>query len=824
MYSLASWNIKGNSGLDKLCRKVFWNWHWTSNGAVCTKVSRIILGWNPDVVNVVFVSFDDQVLHSCVHFKADNKDLFCSWIYAHNRYQQRRSLWRNRLTYKSYIRGRPRCLLGDFNVSLSIDDKSTCTSYVDIEMRDFQECIKEIEVTDLNSTRLRFTWNQKPRGMDGVLKKINRIMKNLEASNVFTRASVFFHPYRISDHTPAILRIPMTSPTRPKMFKFANILLQQPRFREIVLHEWQTNISGFWMYKAVKRLKLLKKPLRKLLFDQGNIFDTVKRLRVELDSVQLALNSDPSNSKRREEVAAYLNAYLEASRVEERFLQQKAKVDWLRLGDANTTYFHKVVPVAFIDHYSVFLGQQGTTGPLNITDLFRTQLSHDEAEYMVREVSESKIRDAMFSMGDDKSPGLDGYSAAFFKEVWDIVSQDVIKVVDIQKAYDTVDWDFLRDVLKGFGFHSRMIGWIMEYVTSTLFSISINGSLHGYFKGKSRLWKGDPMSPYLFTLVMEILTLMFHRRVIMDALEEFKVVSGLTPSLPKSTAYFCNVLNYVKFDILGILPFEEGKLPVKYLGIPLVPSPSLYCNCTELIEKVKKRIGDWKNKSQSTARRAQLIPSVLASMHVFWASVFILPSRLMLELEQSMRGFLWYEGDMRRGKAKVAWDSVCLPNVEGGLDWEMVWNRLKPYMLVTNMSSSLDQIIDFLEPLFNKKSARSIIIKLVFAASCYLIWKERNDRLFSQKKLSSDQVAESIISTVRLKLLLCRFKKTENVQRLLKLWKIPGRIQALEQETRDLDVENKQMKVLKSNYGITTPQELRRNLIKARMVITIVMV
>nr|GEV05461.1 hypothetical protein [Tanacetum cinerariifolium] len=49
-----------------------------------------------------------------------------------------------------------------------------------------------------------------------------------------------------------------------------------------------------------------------------------------------------------------------------------------------------------------------------------------------------------------------------------------------------------------------------------------------------------------------------------------------------------------------------------------------------------------------------------------------------------------------------------------------------------------------------------------------------------------------------------------------------GRIQALEQETRDLDVENKQMKVIKASYGVTTPQELLRNLIKARMVITIV--
>ncbi|GJS43380.1 putative reverse transcriptase domain, reverse transcriptase zinc-binding domain protein [Tanacetum coccineum] len=278
--------------------------------------------------------------------------------------------------------------------------------------------------------------------------------------------------------------------------------------------------------------------------------------------------------------------------------------------------------------------------------------------------------------------------------------------VDIQKAYDTVDWSFLRDVLMGFGFHSKMIGWIMECVTSTSFSISINGYLHGFFKGKRGLRQGDPMSPYLFTLIMEVLTLMLHRRVqisnsftyhrycsnlkiinlcfaddlflfahgdvdsarvIMNSLDEFKEASGLTPSLPKSTAYFCNVLNYVKINILSVIPFEEGWLPVKYLGVPLVPSRLLYRDCAELMERLKSRINDWKNRFLSFAGRTQLIQSVLSSMHIYWASVFILPTSLMFELEQLMRGFLWCQGDMKKGKAKVAWDVVCLPKREGGL-------------------------------------------------------------------------------------------------------------------------------------------------------------
>ncbi|GJU61641.1 hypothetical protein Tco_1243476 [Tanacetum coccineum] len=103
-----------------------------------------------------------------------------------------------------------------------------------------------------------------------------------------------------------------------------------------------------------------------------------------------------------------------------------------------------------------------------------------------------------------------------------------------------------------------------------------------------------------------------------------------------------------------------------------------------------------------------------------------------------------------------------------------VWNHLKPYMRVSNMPSTLDLIVDSLEPMFNKKSARSIIVKPFFAASCYLIWKEYNDRLFAQNKSTPDQVIESNKSTVHLKLLSCRFKKTENVQRLLRLGKVPS--------------------------------------------------
>ncbi|CAH9141489.1 unnamed protein product [Cuscuta epithymum] len=75
--------------------------------------------------------------------------------------------------------------------------------------------------------------------------------------------------------------------------------------------------------------------------------------------------------------------------------------------------------------------------------------------------------------------------------------------VDLRKAYDTISWSFLDNVLRGLGFPSRFVGWIMECVTTASFSISLNGSLYGFFEGKRGIRQGDPMSLLLFVLCLE---------------------------------------------------------------------------------------------------------------------------------------------------------------------------------------------------------------------------------------------------------------------------------------------------------------------------------
>ncbi|GKB75951.1 zf-RVT domain-containing protein, partial [Tanacetum coccineum] len=113
-----------------------------------------------------------------------------------------------------------------------------------------------------------------------------------------------------------------------------------------------------------------------------------------------------------------------------------------------------------------------------------------------------------------------------------------------------------------------------------------------------------------------------------------------------------NVLENLKSSILQLMPLSVGILPVKYLGLPLITSRLSKHHCSGLIDNVKKRLLNLKNKALSFASRLQLLNSVVSSIQVYWASTFIFPKAINAEVERLMCGFLWSHGELRKCQAK----------------------------------------------------------------------------------------------------------------------------------------------------------------------------
>ncbi|GJV27431.1 RNA-directed DNA polymerase, eukaryota, reverse transcriptase zinc-binding domain protein [Tanacetum coccineum] len=614
-------HIKYNN-LQKVGEKVFGNWECDNNGEDNSKGCRIMVGWNQNKLRKVITN------------------------------------------------GVPWVILGDFNVTMKMDEQSYGCSRISNDMNEFRECIGDIEVEDILSSGFQFTWTKSLKNPNcKTLKKLDRIMINEIFLEKYSQAHGVFLPYLISDHSPAILRIPNAVNAKKKAFGFSNFVIDKREFLLIVRDVWQVEIEGFIMYQVVKKLKLMKARLNHLSWQNGDVFDRVTKLKEQLKSVQHEVDCNPHNEVIKTKSCKVLNDYNEARRDEKSLLMQKAKVEWLKSGDMNTAFFHKIikgglhkgglmsicneqgkkfendrVAEQFFKHFQAFLRRTDEVDDFARCNInFPKQVSHEEANRMIRGISNVEIKNAMFEIEDSKAPGEVNATlislvpkiqtpnkSAFIvgRHITDNIllahelfkgynrKQRVKKVsfkIDLQKAYDTINWDFLRSVLLKFGFPVKMVEWIMMCVCSTKFSISINGDREGYFKGGRGLRQG-----ILFFCHGDIQSV----SAIKCTLEEFSKYSGLKANMGKSNVFFSGMNDVEQQVILDLIPFAVGRLRVKYLGVPLITKKITKADCKPMIEKVKNRI--------------------------YWASVFLLPKNVIDEINKVLKGFLWCNGDLTR--------------------------------------------------------------------------------------------------------------------------------------------------------------------------------
>ncbi|XP_010463243.1 PREDICTED: uncharacterized protein LOC104743910 [Camelina sativa] len=264
--------------------------------------------------------------------------------------------------------------------------------------------------------------------------------------------------------------------------------------------------------------------------------------------------------------------------------------------------------------------------------------------------------------------------------------------IDISKAFDSY------------------ISWIQTCIFTASFSVQVNGKLAGYFNSKRVLGKATGNNVFGYhpqCKHMKLTHLCFADDLlvfvdgqqssitgVLKVFEDFATHSGLKVSMEKSTIYTAGITMEDREEILRHFPFEYGSLPVRYLGLPLLPKRMSSADYIPLLEMIKSKIGSWTARVLSFAGRLQLICSVISSITNFWISAFRLPKACIKEIDQLCSAFLWSGPSLNAKKTKVAWSEVCLPKREGGLGLRSIEeaNKVSVLKLIWRLLSAKDSL------------------------------------------------------------------------------------------------------------------------------------
>lgn len=234
----------------------------------------------------------------------------------------------------------------------------------------------------------------------------------------------------------------------------------------------------------------------------------------------------------------------------------------------------------------------------------------------------------------------------------------------------------------------------------------INSRPRGKFKASRGLRQGDPLSPFLFTLVIDMLSRILEKAQEMDVFHGLVVghdrvkVSHLQfaddtmfftrdkpeywHNLLETLDLFCFIsgmrinkakcllvgINYNEGDLSGLAGAwgcKPGVWPILYLGLPLGGNPRVLSFWDPVVEKVKKRLQKWKKVCLSKGGRLTLIQAVLSSIPIYYMSLFKMPICIAKYVEKLMRDFLWEGMDSGTNSHLVKWEVVGRSKSNDGL-------------------------------------------------------------------------------------------------------------------------------------------------------------
>ncbi|XP_062103490.1 uncharacterized protein LOC133814562 [Humulus lupulus] len=671
--------------------------------------------------------------------------------------EERKGLWA--LLTGSQQVDLPWLVVGDFNAVFEFDDRIGGRPVTELEVEDSSLWRANAMLSKIHLNGSHFTWSNKQKEGSRIFSKLDRCFVNEKLINALPDSEVRINWDTISNHYFCIIKTVQFQILGVRPFRFFNMWTKDKDFRNEVLSIWSKQTGGTGLFQITQKIRRLKPMLSK--FNQKQIGDVVQlyaAAKMNYEKVQLLLQQSPESRVLQQEEQEARDDFVSKSKMYESFLRQKSKINLHHFGDENTAYFHASLKQRRIRNYiTYFLNEEGQMIDYNeevVAHFFNhfkgflgkgsSATSWADKSYLGDDISEAILQ--FFEHGEIPAElnstilslipkVVSPVSAVDYRPITccntlkNITPRCLIKI-DLSKAYDSIDWVFLDDILATFCLPSKFIQWIMICLTDTSYSLMMNGRLQGSFAGRKGLRQGDPISPLLFVLVMEYLTRLLtqisqHRqfqfhplcknlqlvnlcfaddlilfckgtfksvKLLMEGFLRFSQCSGLSANLTKSHIYFGGVVADVKNNILSSIVIEEGHFPLKYLGVNLKRIRWQVADCSEIIKKLQARLHVWACRHLSFARRTQLIFSVLLGIRNYWMQIFMLPISVIQETDRICCNFLWDANGHRSKFHCSSWSQVCLPKSLGGLGFKegSNWNKVLLAKFIWVVSSKQD--------------------------------------------------------------------------------------------------------------------------------------